>query len=249
MPRINEYLGDTAERSARLGRPVVTLSYAQTLDGCLSARAGEGLAISCPETKLLTHQLRAAHDAILVGIGTVLSDDPRLTARLVGGPHPQPIILDRQLRVPLEAQLMRREDRKPWIVCASDAPMERQHVLVRLGVRLLPVPVNPSGQLDLPFTLKWLGRLGLRSLMVEGGAQVLTSFLAARLVDQVAITIAPFWAGGLGSIGLPLNRAGLFPALTDICYEPLGKDLVVWGQVGEEPYVSSGPVFHGGAAD
>ena len=108
---------------------MVTLSYAQSLDGSLTTRRGERLTLSGEETKLLTHRLRAAHDAILVGIGTVLADNPKLTARLVGGPHPLPVVLDRRLRIPMDSEIIQRTDLIPWVVCGEDAPAKRSRAV------------------------------------------------------------------------------------------------------------------------
>src|SRR3989304_8693232 len=94
MVPIDQLIAGAREHRQRLGRPLVTLSYAQSLDGCIAARAGERLALSGPESMRLTHRLRAAQDAILVGIGTVPADNPRLTVHLVQGQDPQPIVLD-----------------------------------------------------------------------------------------------------------------------------------------------------------
>src|SRR5687768_4642967 len=105
-------------------RPVVTLSYAQTLDGSL-ALPGRQLIISSPESMKMTHELRAAHDGLLVGIGTVLIDDPRLTVRLADGRNPQPVVLDSRLRMPLTANLLKHPDRRPWLA-ATDPDPERQ---------------------------------------------------------------------------------------------------------------------------
>src|SRR5512133_2370683 len=102
MSPLEELLSD----AGREGRPLVTLSYAQSLDGSLAAQRGTPLALSGPQSMELTHRLRAAQDAILVGIGTVLSDNPRLTVRLVEGSQPQPVILDSHLRFPLNANLL-----------------------------------------------------------------------------------------------------------------------------------------------
>ncbi len=93
MDRIERLIKEATGFAQKAGRPLVTLAYAQSLDGCIAIRKDQQLLLSGPESHLFTHQLRAAHDAILVGIGTILADDPKLTARLVNGPHPQPVVL------------------------------------------------------------------------------------------------------------------------------------------------------------
>jgi 3,4-dihydroxy 2-butanone 4-phosphate synthase/GTP cyclohydrolase II len=244
MDIIKVLLGDARERSAALGRPVVTLSYAQSLDGCLTTERGVRLRLSGAESQRLTHRLRAAHDAILVGIGTLLADDPSLTARLVGGPHPQPVVLDGALRTPPECALLKREDRKPWIAHSPHAPVERQRRLEEMGARLIPITEEDDHFLDLKILLACLYELGCHSLMVEGGARVITRFLTRRLADQAAIIIAPVWVGGLPALETrPSWGTGLL-AMPDAVMERHGRDLVVWGRIGEVSYETQDAVFH-----
>lgn len=210
-------------------RPLVTLTYAQSLDGSIAARAGHPLAISGPESQVFTHTLRAAHDAILVGIGTVLADNPRLNVRLVPGQNPQPILLDSRLRIPSYANLL-RDGNPPWVITTPGAEALRQEGLEQLGAKVLRLPESASGGIDLTALLDMLGELGITSLMVEGGAQVITSFIASRLVDQIIVTVAPVLVGGLrvleSSHSLPL---GNFPRLTEVSFHQVGEDLVLWG--------------------
>src|SRR4029450_6900487 len=124
-----------AEQHRHTGRPFVTLSYAQSVDGSIAARPGQPLALSGTRSMTLTHQLRAAHDAILVGIGTVLADNPRLTVRLVEGKNPQPIVADSRLRFPLSANLLCAHPLAPWIAAGEPADASRQRVLEAAGAR------------------------------------------------------------------------------------------------------------------
>ncbi len=243
MDILKSLLGDALTRSRSKQRPLVTLSYAQSLDGCISTAKDERLGLSGPETKLLTHQLRSAHDAILVGIGTVLTDDPRLTARLAGGPHPQPVVLDGLLRLPLESALMHREDCKPWVFCGERAPEEREKALCASGVRVFRIGSGVDEGLDLREMLGLLGQAGVVSLMVEGGGRVITSFLANGLADQAVLTVVPFWVGGYASIGAAVGAGGLRPVIVNPQVEAFGRDFVVWGRIGEERYETQGAVF------
>lgn len=212
-------------------RPSITLSYAQSLDGSITARRGQPLALSGPESMTMTHQLRANHDAILVGIDTVLADDPSLTVRLVNGRDPQPIILDSQLRFPLSAKML-NNPRPPWIAAVEPINPTRRKQLEAAGAHILAVPPNSQGQVDLVALLAQLRQRGINRLMVEGGAAVITGFLAAQLVDRLVLTIVPILVGGLNAIGSPvqLNGAG-FPRLKNPHYEQMGNDLVLSGDV------------------
>jgi len=242
MVPIDQLIAGARELRQRLGRPLVTLSYAQSLDGCIAARAGERLTLSGPESMRLTHQLRAAHSAILVGIGTVVADDPRLTVRLVQGQDPQPIVLDSHLRFPLEASLLQNPHR-PWIACLENADLQKSAELESLGACLLRLPADSTGGVSLPALLERLAGLEINSLMVEGGATVISTFLSLNLVDRIVVTIAPVLLGGLRAVsqdvftvrnvwqpGLP-GSPHPYPRMREAGVERLGEDIIVWGSL------------------
>lgn len=222
-------------------RPQVTLSYAQSLDGSIAARRGRPFSISSPESLRLTHQLRAAHHGILVGVGTVIADDPQLTVRKVNGSNPRPIVLDSQLRTPAGARLFQGDTCAPWIVTTYEAGLTRQRMLERAGARVIRLPGNADGRVSLAALMPILVDGGISRLMVEGGAGVITAFISERLVDHLVVTIAPVFVGGQRSVDQLLtpssadptreasHSAASFPSLTDIRYKQLGDDLIVWG--------------------
>jgi 3,4-dihydroxy 2-butanone 4-phosphate synthase/GTP cyclohydrolase II len=216
----------------RTGRPFVTLTYAQSLDGSIAADPGQPLSLSGPQSMLLTHYLRAAHDAILVGIGTVVADNPLLNVRLVEGKNPQPVIVDSQLRFPLEANLLRRHPLTPWIATSEHADRERQRRLEAAGARILRLPPTSNGAVDLDALLKQLGECGIRSLMVEGGARIITSFLARQLANYLVLTMVPRLVGGVRAVGdLGAFEPARFPGLRHVGSQRLGEDLVLWGDL------------------
>jgi 3,4-dihydroxy 2-butanone 4-phosphate synthase/GTP cyclohydrolase II len=205
-------------------RPSVTVAFAQSLDGSLTAERGQPLALSGPQALVYTHQLRATHAAILVGLGTVFADDPQLTVRHATGPNPQPIVLDSHLRLPLSARLLRHPTHRLWIFATEAAPHERQSALEAVGARITRLPADEAGQVALPALLDELGARGIASLMVEGGARVLTAFLAQRLADRVSVTIAPRLIGGLRAVTERLDVS-----LRNVQYRVLGDDVIVEG--------------------
>ena len=224
----------TAPPQGRLlspARPHITLSYAQSLDGSIAARRGEQTLISGPEAGRLTHRLRAAHDAILVGIGTVIADDPQLTVRLVRGPDPQPVIVDSRLRFPAWARLLKGE-RRPWIATTEAADPGRAAALEAAGARIIRLPADPGGMVSLPALLAFLHHAHIRSLMVEGGATVISNFLAAHLADRLVLTIAPLMLGGLNAVAdLGRLNGQAMPHLVRPRYQALGKDVVLFGEL------------------
>ena len=219
------------ELPSRPGRPFVTLSYAQSLDGSIAARRGATTPISGPDALRLTHQLRAHHDAILVGIGTVLADDPQLTVRLVAGPNPQPVIVDSRLRLPLTARLL--GDGRAWIATTDAADRQRQAALEAAGARVVRLPADDTGRVSLPALLAYLHRQRVHSLMIEGGARVISRVLAERLADRLVLTIAPLLLGGLNAVGggAPSLNGHLWPALLRPRYQVVGRDVVLFGEL------------------
>ena len=246
MARIDEWLVDAEKRSEELGRPVVTLSYAQSLDGCLTVQRGHPTVLGGLEAMRLTHQLRAAHQAVLVGIGTIMADNPQLTVRLAEGRNPQPVILDTFLRIPQDANILKRTGDFPWIACGVAADETRREELAHKGVKLIPGPADEHGNLNLVVVLRQLLKLGIHSLLVEGGAQVITSFMTGRLVDQAVLTIAPIWFMGVPALerqvpkSAGMNLLTSNPQLVEPIYETYGRDLVVWGKVQEVNHAEPG---------
>lgn len=215
-------------------RPVVTLAYAQTLDGRIAAHDGSSRWISGAESLARTHQLRASHDAIMVGIGTVLQDDPRLTVRLAAGRDPVRVVIDRSLRTPATAAVIRDgAGVGTWLVCAQNASQAHRDALCTTGATLITVPEVANQQLDLLATLQLLATRGITSVMLEGGSRLITSMLTARLIDRVAITVAPKLLGAgvavFGDIGISTMADAL--QLDNPVYTPCGPDIWIEAEV------------------
>lgn len=231
LNRIEASLAQASRRPAVAGRPYVTLSYAQSIDGSIASRPGRPLTLSCKEAMVLTHRLRSIHDGILVGIGTILADNPLLTVRHVNGNSPQPIVVDGRLRLPLEAHALQHHRKIPWIATAEEPDTERERALTNSGVKVLHVPFDEDGLIDLKVLLAQLRELKIGSLMVEGGAQIITSFLKHRLVDQLVLTVAPVYVGGMQAVWpLQLNLTNP-PRLENMAWEMCGSDLVLRADV------------------
>ena len=184
---------------ARLGRPFVLLKAALTLDGRIATASGRSQWITSPSQRGQARWLRRLHDAVLVGIGTALADDPLLL------PSPRTrrpflrVVLDSRLRLPERGRLARSAGPRTPVLVLSHAPEpSRRRRLEAAGVEVVDV-AGETGRVSLPAALEALGARGVTSVMVEGGGEVLGSFLAARLADQVALFRAPLLLGGRGS--------------------------------------------------
>ena len=212
------------------GRPFITVSYAQSLDGSIATASRHQMQLSGPESMRLTHQLRACCQSILVGIGTVLADNPSLTVRLVEGENPQPIILDTHLRTPPDANLVQRSDLSTWIVNSNHNPLDPNGTFKQKGIRLIGCNRNDDGLIDLLALMGILARRRVSSIMVEGGARVITSFVNMKLVDLFVITVSPKLVGGLPVIDTRGFKNASALELTDVHYQRLGADLVVWAR-------------------
>jgi GTP cyclohydrolase II len=232
IPVIEAILADmdrVREQAAPRGRPSVTLAYAQSLDGSIALDPGRPFRLSGPEALRMTHALRAAHDAILVGIGTVLADDPQLTVRLVDGRSPLPVVVDSHLRTPAEARLFGGDDGRPaWIATTNGTDQNRRRRLEARGARVLRVAAWANGWVDLPLLMAQLAEQGVRRVMVEGGAKIITSFLRSRLVDYAVITVSPRLVGGL-PVTTGLGEGVPLPELQAWSSHRLGNDLVLSG--------------------
>jgi diaminohydroxyphosphoribosylaminopyrimidine deaminase / 5-amino-6-(5-phosphoribosylamino)uracil reductase len=215
----------------RLGRPLVALKLAATLDGRIAMPSGESRWISGPPARARAHLLRARHDAVMVGIGTVLADDPQLTCRLPGFADRAPVrvVVDRHLRIPPSAQLFAEGDSAPvWVLTARSADPARREALLRKGADVIEVDVGEDG-IDLAAALAALGARGITRLLVEGGARLAAALLKARLVDRLAWFHAPLLIGGDGIPAVAaLGIAGLAdaPRFERISTETVGADLL-----------------------
>ncbi len=181
-------------------RPLLTLKLAASLDGRIATTKGESRWITGPESRRAVHAMRGNHDAVLVGVGTVLADDPALTCR-IEGMRATPltrIVVDSHLRTPLLAQLVRGAAENPlWILHRNGADRLRIRALESAGVKLIELPGAPAG-VDLPAALRACARLGLTRVLAEGGGTLAAGLLRENLVDRLAWFHAPCVIGGDG---------------------------------------------------
>ena len=217
------------------GMPFVTVKFAQTLDGRIATAAGASRWISSPASRRLAHKLRAHHDAILAGIGNVLKDDPELTTRLVRGRNPTRIILDSKLRIPLDSKVLTHQEAARTLVAATP-PADKAKVaaLRKMGIEVLTVPPDAGGRVDIGKLLKTLAQRQISSVLVEGGAETITSFLRLGLADKLVVFIAPKILGkGTDSVG-ELNITDISKALK-LSFERVyrsGEDIVIEARMG-----------------
>lgn len=222
------------------GRPRVTLKVAATLDGFIADGRPRGRRapawITGEEARRVAHELRAAHDAVLVGSGTVRADDPRLTVRLPGqakngaGPLPVRVVLDGRLRTPPDAQVV--DGGAPTMVFTkAGAPPARVRALRATGADVVEVAA-PRGRLSVGAVLAALATRGIQSVLIEGGAEIHGAFIAAGLVDEVAFFIAPRLLGAGVPVAVGPGRA--LPAglrLGPLSVRPVGDDVLVTAAV------------------
>lgn len=211
------------------GLPLVTLKFAQSLDGRIATAAGNSRWISSEKFRRLAHRRRAASDAVMVGIDTVLADDPQLTVRLARGKNPVRVILDSRLRIPLEAGVITDAEATTIIATTSRADAAKKVRLGEKGIEVLVVPESGGGEVDLKSLLGRLGGKGIASVLVEGGAGVITSFLRQGLADKMMVAIAPRIIGkGIEAVGeLDIAEVSRSLRLSFNKVYRCGEDLVV----------------------
>ena len=216
----------------REGRPLVTLKLATTLDGRIATVAGESRWITGEVARAHVHLLRAGHDAVMVGGGTALADDPRLDVRLPGLEDRAPlrIVLDGGLRLPATHDLVARAGSQPTLVFTrSGHPRSARQTLEKAGVELVEVETDEDGVLSASAVLQALGRRGLTRLLVEGGGRLAASLFRADLVDRLVWFHAPGVIGGDGVAavgGFGLERLADVSRFQRRSAQPAGADLV-----------------------
>jgi diaminohydroxyphosphoribosylaminopyrimidine deaminase/5-amino-6-(5-phosphoribosylamino)uracil reductase len=212
------------------GTPWVTLKLAASLDGRIATVAGESRWISGADSRRFVHRLRAQHDAVLVGAETVMRDDPALTCRVRGGRNPLRVVLDGRLRLPLTARVLTSTaEAATLVVTGRGAPATKIRQIEDLGVPVLRLP-DRAGRITLSQLLRALGRRGILSVLIEGGATVAAAAIAARVVDRVLIFYAPTFIGGdgrpmLGPLGV--RRLAAAPQLKRPRVQRFATDVLV----------------------
>lgn len=214
----------------------VTLKLAISLDGRIATRTGASKWITCPESRIKVQTLRAHHDAVMVGINTVLTDNPRLTVRDVPGRNPIRVIVDSKLRIPLASQVVQTASEIPTcVVTTFGAPTSLEQSLAHAGVRVIRVPATAEGRCDPVVMFRELAAREVVSVMCEGGSELAGSLLANRLPDQLHVFMAPLLLGPRGRPGAvdwagpenPGDAPRIEPARWELC----GTDAYVWGPI------------------
>ncbi|KAI8335157.1 dihydrofolate reductase-like domain-containing protein [Chlamydoabsidia padenii] len=208
-------------------RPLVTLTYAQSLDSKI-AHHGQQLLLSGKESMAMTHRLRVMHDAILVGSGTACIDDPQLNARYVPPEdlirQPQPIIIDTRLDLPLTCKLLKnytsQQGKQPWILTLP-GNTDKKDALEKAGAKIFVIQESIKGRLEWKDVLTLLYEQGVKRVMVEGGSRIIQSCLTSGLVDQLVVTIAPVYVGDQG-VGV-----STVASLDKVQYQVFGRDVVM----------------------
>ncbi len=224
--------------------PFVILKIAQSIDGKIATAKGQSKWITGEDSRMYVHKLRSSVDAVLTGIGTVLKDNPSLTSRIRGGKNPCRVIVDTNLRIPLNAKVIKHNDLKTIIAANPKSEIrnpnfkkeyhEKINKLKNLGVQVLIVKAK-NGKVDLKALMKELGKLNIMSLMIEGGSSINASALLDKVVDKVMFFIAPKIIGGADSI---TSVGGKSPALLNnalriknLQIKKMGEDLLLEGRL------------------
>ena len=213
-------------------RPLVTLKCATTLDGRIATRRGMSRWITGEAARARAHSLRARHDAVMIGIGTALADDPELTCRLPGLEHRSPVrvVVDSRLRLALTSKLVQSAPEVPtWAITLADVDRERRRAYLDRGVELIEVDADGEGSLDLGAALQALGARGLTRILVEGGGRLTAALFRARVVDRLAWFRAPAVIGGDGvpaAAAFGIDELAQAPVFRRLSVIEVGDDLL-----------------------
>lgn len=214
-------------------RPFVTVKTASTLDGKVATETGSSRWVTGEQARLDVHRMRHQHDAILVGVNTVITDDPQLTTRLPegGGKNPIRIIMDTTLRIPLHSRVIMDGEAPTWIITTDRADPLKKRQVEEKGIRVFSTGAEPK--VHIPTMLELLGKEMVSSLLVEGGSQINSAFLHGRAIDKVISYFAPKLVAGQGAPtpfgGTGIEEMGNAVAVKDIQVEMLGQDIKITG--------------------
>ena len=214
------------------GRPLIALKTATTLDGRIATRGGESRWITGEAARARAHGLRASHDAVMVGIGTALADDPMLDCRLPGLARRSPlrIVVDSRARLPLTSRLVKTAGEPPtWLVTLPGAAAKRRAAYGEAGVEVIEVEADGGGNLDLAAAARTLGDRGLTRVLVEGGGRLAAGLLRARLVDRLLWFRAPRLIGGDGLpavVAFGVDTLAEAPSYRRVSVAEVGDDLM-----------------------
>ncbi len=230
-----ERLNEAFIKYMRSGLPFVTMKIAQTLDGKIATASGESQWITGQEARREGHRLRDRNDAVLVGVNTVLKDDPSLTTRIPGGRDALRIVADSRLRMPPSAKIItQRSAARTIVATTAGAPEARIRKIERAGAEVLVVR-SADGRVDLKDLMRKLGKRNVQSVLIEGGSEVHASALAAGIVDKAVLFIAPTLMTGRDSLCCiggesPATLSRAF-RLRDVALRRVGRDIVVEGYI------------------
>lgn len=218
----------------RTGFPFITLKFAQTIDGRIAAASGHSRWISSDISLRLAHRLRSSHDAVLIGVNTLIQDNPELTVRLVRGRNPLRVIVDSSLRIPMEAQVLKnRTGAKTIIATTAKASPEKVARLKNMGIESLVIGDDADRRVDLKKLFAEFGKRTISSILVEGGSAIITSMLKENLPDRVVIVIAPKIVGkgieAVGDLGINTIDESLRIAYRKVLRK--GVDIILDGRI------------------
>ncbi len=219
------------------GRPLLTVKMAASMDGKTATQTGQSQWITGVAARVSVGRLRDTHDVIMVGIGTVLADDPKLNCRIVGGRDPIRLVVDSQLRIPDAAQVWSSSVAAPLWLATVGAGGERAQYLQRRGAKIIACRDDGVGRVDLNDLLKQLGDLGINSVLSEAGAVLTGALMRSGLVDRLALYLAPMLIGGVGAPGL-LGNMGVddlkeAPRLHGAEISRVGSDFLLTASLGD----------------
>jgi len=224
-------LNEAFSKYIQSGKPFVTLKIAATLDGKIATKQGESKWITGESSRRFVHRLRNSADAIIIGIGTILRDDPLLTARMKGGRDPYRIVLDSRLRILEGAKVIHQKPEKTIIATTESAPKEKREALEKKGVQVMTLEAQ-QGRVNLRSLLSRLGEMEMTSLLVEGGSEINGSFLNEGLIDKLFLFLSPKVLGGqalemFGGKGVETLEKALL--LNRLKMRRVGEDILIEG--------------------